>query len=160
MLRPFTRRTHACVSKSIASTVIVKVVRILLLDVLPVALSVCTFLNNMETLARCQIVRNMPQTQNNIQPAVQHSYVKRWEKTSATSSIKKLRKSKTNVGIKQHMYSQHFEICVIFKFAEVWRLWCSLTLQHYQFCVGKIRDVLQNSWSSDICGVSMFVAIE
>lgn len=44
MFRPFTRSTHAWVSKSIASMWMVSVVLTLLLDVLPVADSVCTFL--------------------------------------------------------------------------------------------------------------------
>lgn len=43
MLRPFNLRTHACVSKSILSTAMVKVVRIRLLLDDPVAVSFCTF---------------------------------------------------------------------------------------------------------------------
>ena len=46
MFLPFTRRTQAWVSKSISSTVRVSIVRTLLLEVLPVADSVWTFLRN------------------------------------------------------------------------------------------------------------------
>ena len=62
MFLPFTRSTHACISKSIASTFIVSVVRTLLLDVLPVADSVWTFLQEAKSPSVINYTNTINQT--------------------------------------------------------------------------------------------------